>query len=73
MFAILPDSGVRKGELAMVYRVAIVGVIWLPIRFTQLAERLPGHELLVVVRAATTSGRGCCPVPTGIRGNSIPF
>jgi hypothetical protein len=43
---------------APVYSVAIVGFIWLPIPFKQLPEGLTEDELLVVVKAATTKGRG---------------
>jgi hypothetical protein len=43
---------------APVYSVAIVGFIWLPFPFKQSPEGLTEDELLVVVKAATTRGRG---------------
>jgi hypothetical protein len=43
---------------APVYSVAIVGLIWLPFPFKQLPEWLTKDELSVVVKAATTRGRG---------------
>src|SRR5215475_3892911 len=72
MFAVLPDAERKKRGAAPVYSVAIVGLIWLPIPFWQWSDKLPEHELLVVVRAATTNGRGEKPLPTGIRGNETP-
>ena len=72
MFAGLPDRSAGKGAAAPVYSVAIVGLIWLPIPFRQWAERLTEGELSVVVSAATTSGRGEKPLPTGILGILTP-
>jgi hypothetical protein len=43
---------------APVYPVAIVGLIWLQFPFKQSPEELTEDELLVVVKAATTRGKG---------------
>src|SRR5579872_4273146 len=72
MFAVLPESGGRGEGAATVYSVASVGLIWLPIPFSQWPQWLTEDELAVVVRAATTSGRGSLPAATGIRGSETP-
>src|SRR5262249_48960029 len=72
MFAILPDFDDRNWGAAPVYSVASVGVIWLPIPLRQSPESLRDFKPAAVVRAATTSGRGKKPLPTGIRGISTP-
>src|SRR5277367_6351882 len=53
-----PLVELERGGATPVYSVAIVGLIWLPIPFKQSSAWLPEDELSVVVRAATTSGRG---------------
>src|SRR5579883_1423513 len=72
MFAVLPESGGRGEGAATVYSVASVGLIWLPIPFSQWPQWLTEDELAVVVSAATTSGRGSWPAATGIRGSETP-
>ena len=72
MFAGLPESGLREGGAAPVYSVANVGLIWLPIPLKQSPESLRDFKPQAVVSAATTSGRGEKPHPTGIRGIRTP-
>ena len=72
MFGIRPESGGGKMGLGRSNRSRVLRVIWLPIPFRQWAEWLPDNELAVVVRAATTSGRGLKAGSTGIRGILTP-